>query len=194
MADLANLPERTRVFRYVPDRLFVLLGVTAIPMVFGVVMLAVDFAKVRASPAEFVPLLIVFISPFIGTVLVSRRRQKLAARIAAGEARFGLFLLPDRLVFVVPGSTALEAERTAITGTGLARRVFSRGGPAEDTVVIQTPRDAFDVPAGDLEGSGGARELKSQIDAWLGGGLRLTPKHPTCTLDRHREEGEEENA
>ena len=157
------------MFRYVPDRLFVLLGVTAIPMVFGVVMLAVDFAKVRASPTEFVPLLAVFISPFIVTALVSRRRQRLAARIARGEARFGLFLLPDRLVFVVPGSTSLEAERTAITGIGLARRVFSKGGPAEDTVVIQTHSGAFDVPAGDLEGSGGARTLKAQVDAWLVG-------------------------
>ena len=165
MADLGNLPGGTRVFRHVPDRLFVLLGVAAIPMVFGVLMLAVDFVKVRASPAEFVPLLAVFIGPFIVTVVVSRRRQRLAARIARGEARFGLFLLPDRLVFVVPGSTALEAERTAITGT----RVFSKGGPAEDAVVIQTHSGAFDVPAGDLEGSGGARTLKAQLDAWLGG-------------------------
>ncbi len=169
MADLANLPEGTRVFRHVPDRLFVLLGVTAIPMVFGVVMLAVDFVKVRASPAEFVLLLAVFISPFIVTALVSRRRQKLAERIARGEARFGLFLLSDRLVFVVPGSTALEAERAAITSTGLARRDFSKGGPAEDTVVIQTTSGAFDVPAGHLEGAGGARALKSKLDAWLGG-------------------------
>lgn len=169
MADLANLPEGTRVFRYVPDRLFVLLGVTATPMVFAVVMLAVDFSKVRASPAEFVPLLVVFVSPFIVTALVSRRRQRLAARIARGEARFGLFLLPDRLVFVVPGSTAREAERTAITGTGLARRAFSKGGPPEDTVVIQTNGGAFDVPAGDLDGAGGARTLKAQVDAWLVG-------------------------
>ena len=170
MADLGDLPEGTRVFRHVPDRLFVLLGVTAIPMVFGVVMLAVDFVKVRASPAEFVPLLAVFISPFIVTALVSRRRQRLAARIARGEARFGLFLLPDRLVFVVPGSTALEAERPAITGTGLARRTFSKGGPSEDTVVVQTRSGSFDVPAADLEGAGGARVLKSHIDGWLGVG------------------------
>ncbi|MDP1919857.1 MAG: hypothetical protein Q8L14_26620 [Myxococcales bacterium] len=168
MADLGNLPEGTRVFRYVPDRLFVLLGVTAIPMAFGVVMLAVDFAKVRASPAEFVPLLAVFISPFLVTVLLSWRRRRLSARIARGEAQFGLFLLPDRLVFVVPGSTALEAERTAITGTALARRLFSKGGPAEDTVVIQTHSGAFDVPARDLDGSGSARTLKAQLDAWLG--------------------------
>jgi hypothetical protein len=48
--------------------------------------------------------------------------------------------------------------------------VFSRGGPAEDTVVIRTRSGVFDVPAGDLEGSGGARELKSRLDGWLSGG------------------------
>ncbi len=117
----------------------------------------------------------VFLSPFVVTCVVSLRRRQLDERIARGDARFGLFLLPDRLVFVVPGSTALEAERPAITGTALARRVFSKGGPAEDTVVVQTRTGSFDVPAADLEGAGGARGLKSHLDGWLGASLTPSP-------------------
>ena len=127
---------KTHEFRYVPDAFLAPVIVTAVPFVFGLAMLLVDFAAVRREPVEHLSLLAVFVLPFVACVAVALRRKALAGRIARGEVRLGLFLEPERLVWALPGAAPVEVARSAITGISTVQRVYGKGRKGPDTVVV----------------------------------------------------------
>lgn len=159
----------TQAFRFVPDAFVAPLVVFAVPFVFVLAMVGLDFEAVRRSPVEHGALLAVFVTPFVVSVVVAVRRRALTERMARGELRLGLFLEPEQLVLALPGEAPAVVPRAAITAVAAVRRDFGKRRPTPDTVCVTSDAGVLDVPAEQLEHAGGAQALCERVEAWRRG-------------------------
>lgn len=153
-------------FRFIPQTLGLALVVTAIPFGFALVMVVVDLAKVRAAPHEYLAQTAVFTAPFLFTAALSWRRRRLAARIAANEARLGLFLAPGRLELLRPGEAPIELGAADVVRFEAVKRSTTRGARAMDTVVLVTKAWAVDLSLEAYADTGPAEAWCEVLEAW----------------------------